>query len=74
MTRGKIANGDTLFMILTKDLSNSFIYAGVDVNVTHKIEHIYKVIFDLCNAIELELPEDYSRKIIDKYNKIRGNK
>lgn len=71
MTRCKMANGDILFKILTKDLNDSFTYAGVDINITHKIEHIYKVIFDLCNAIELELPEDYSERIITKYNKIK---
>lgn len=74
MTRCKLANGDILFRTLSKDLSNGFVYAGIDINVTHKIEYIYKVIFDLCNAIELELPEDYSKRIINKYNKIRGNK
>lgn len=74
MTRCKLANGDILFRTLSKDLSNGFVYAGIDINVTHKIEYIYKVIFDLCNAIELELPNDYSKKIINKYNKIRGNK
>ena len=71
MTRCKMANGDILFKILAKDLNDSFIYAGVDINITYKVEHIYKVIFDLCNAIELELPEDYSERIIAKYNKIK---
>lgn len=74
MIRGKIANGDALFMTLTKDLSDSFVYAGIDVNITHKIEYIYKVVFNLCNAIELELPDDYSKRIMNKYNKIRGNR
>lgn len=74
MTRCKIANGDILFKILTKDLNDSFVSAGIDINITHKVEHIYKVIFDLCNVIELELPEDYSKRIINKYNKMRGNR